>query len=112
MLRRVDLQAVLKSDVTISLYRQRPLPRPIASLPRKKGSNMTYINVGSLQPGDSWVGVRRIKHFEKFVFLPFIDGLTLFFKMGLQTAAKKRHKTARDMFSKHCRRTEVYSPSL
>lgn len=54
MLRRVDLQAVLKSDVTIDLYKHRPLPRPIASLPRKKGSNTCYINVGSLQPGDSW----------------------------------------------------------
>ena len=64
MLRRVDLQAVLKSDVTISLYRQRPLPRPIASLPRKKGSNTTYINVGSLQPGDSWVGASRVKSLE------------------------------------------------
>lgn len=107
MLRRVDLQAVLKSEVNISLYRQRPLPRPITSPPGKKGSNMTYINVGSLQPGDSWVGVRRIKHFEKMVFLPFIDGLT-------QTAAKKRHKKhrSRDMFSIHRRRTEVYSPSL
>ena len=56
MLRRVDLQAVLKSDVTIDLYKHRPLPRPIASLPSKKGSNTCYINVGSLQPGDSWVG--------------------------------------------------------
>lgn len=54
MLRRVDLQAVLKSDVTINLYKHRPLPRPIASLPRKKGSNTCFINVGSLQPGDSW----------------------------------------------------------
>lgn len=61
MLRRVDLQAVLKSDVIISLYGQRPLPRPIAALPRKKGSNTCYINVGSLQPGDSWVGLKRLK---------------------------------------------------
>lgn len=89
MLRRVDLQAVLKSDVTIRLYRQRPLPRPIASLPRKKGSNMTYINVGSLQSGDSWVGVRRIKHFEKLVFLPFIDGLTLFSKWVFKLLRRK-----------------------
>lgn len=56
MLRRVDLRAVLKSDVTINLCKHRPLPRPSAALPRKKGSNTCFINVGSLQPGDSWVG--------------------------------------------------------
>ena len=65
MLRRVDLQAVLKSDVIISLYGQRPLPRPIAALPRRKGSNMCYINVGSLQPGDSWVGIKMFKTFGR-----------------------------------------------
>jgi len=54
MLRRVDLQAVLKSDVTVTSFQHRTVPRPVTSLPRKKGSNTTFINVGSLQPRDSW----------------------------------------------------------
>ena len=102
MLRRVDLQAVLKSDVTISLYRERPLPRPIASLPRKKGSNTCYINVGSLQPGDAWVSGGKIKSLKQFVSLPFIHLQTTLSSDGIQTAAMKSLK----------RRKTICSPNI
>ena len=57
MLRRVDLQAVLNSDVTASLSQHRPLPRSVAALPRNKGRSTSFVNVGSLQPRDSWVSI-------------------------------------------------------
>lgn len=103
MLRRVDLQAVLKSDVTISLYRQRPLPRPIASLPRKKGSNTCYINVGSLQPGDSWVSGKKINSSEQVVFHLFVHHEMTLLSDSFQSAAMKRLKKRKTICSPHCR---------
>ncbi|CAH3156566.1 unnamed protein product [Porites lobata] len=54
MLRRVDLKAVLKSGVTTSSFHNRSLPRPATAVPGKNGNNTCYVNVGSLQPNDSW----------------------------------------------------------
>ena len=59
MLRRVDLKAVLKSSVTTSSFHNRALPRPATAVPGKNGKNTCYVNVGSLQPNDSWVSSQK-----------------------------------------------------
>ena len=59
MLRRVDLKAVLKSGVTTSSFHNRALPRPATAVPGKNGNNTCYVNVGSLQPNDSWVSSQK-----------------------------------------------------
>ena len=59
MLRRVDLKAVLKSGVTTSSFHNRALPRPATAVPGKDGKNTSYVNVGSLQPNDSWVSSQK-----------------------------------------------------
>ena len=59
MLRRVDLKAVLKSGVTTSSFHNRSLPRPATAVPGKNGNNTCYVNVGSLQPNDSWVSSQK-----------------------------------------------------
>ena len=59
MLRRVDLKDVLKSGVTTSSFHNRTLPRPATAVPGKNGRNTCYVNVGSLQPNDSWVSSKK-----------------------------------------------------
>ena len=59
MLRHVDLKAVLKSGVTTSSFHNRSLPRPATAVPGKNGNNTCYVNVGSLQPNDSWVSSQK-----------------------------------------------------
>ena len=59
MLRRVDLKAVLKSGVTTSSFHNRSLPRPATAVPGKNGNNTCYVNVGSLEPNDSWVSSQK-----------------------------------------------------
>ena len=59
MLRRVDLKDVLKSGVTTSSFHNRALPRPATAVPGKNGKNTCYVNVGSLQPNDSWVSSQK-----------------------------------------------------
>lgn len=54
MLRRVDLRAVEKSGVNANVFHGRPPPRPNEALPLKNEKDTSFINVGSLQPKDSW----------------------------------------------------------
>ena len=66
MLRRVDLKAVLKSGVTTSSFHNRALPRPATAVPGKNGNNTCYVNVGSLQPNDSWVSKSKNLLYSNF----------------------------------------------
>ena len=66
MLRRVDLKDVLKSGVTTSSFHNRTLPRPATAVPGKNGRNTCYVNVGSLQPNDSWVSSKKKPALLKF----------------------------------------------
>lgn len=68
MLRRVDLRAVEKSGVNANVFHGRPPPRPNEALPLKNEKDTSFINVGSLQPKDSWVSEVIILRQLFFVF--------------------------------------------